>query len=116
MSRTPKDLKEELHSYKFEFDVLQKIPCSAKENKEYKKILKDGGALPEGIYPYILTDGTASDSDFYTIYENGLSKDEMDEYLKYRKLKLLKTIKNCIVFFMVLQILSIVTAVIMLSV
>ena len=33
MSYNPKDLKEELRSYKFEFDVLQKIPCSVKENK-----------------------------------------------------------------------------------
>lgn len=111
MSRIPKDLKEELRSYRFEFDVLQKIPCSAKENKEYRKILKDGGELPRGIYPYIFTDGTVSNFDFYTIYENELSKDEMDEYLKYKKLKLLKTIKNCLIFFAILQILSIIAAV-----
>ncbi|MBO5023683.1 MAG: hypothetical protein J6D11_05185 [Clostridia bacterium] len=114
MSYNPKDLKEELRSYKFEFDVLQKIPCSVKENKEYRKILKDGGQLPEGVYPYIGADGTDT-SDFYTICESNLSKDEMDEYLTYRKLKFLKTIKNCVVFFMVLQIITIIGAILISS-
>ena len=31
------DLREELRLYKFEFDLLQKIPCSKTENKEYQK-------------------------------------------------------------------------------
>ena len=31
------DLRDELREYKFEFDLLQKIPCSKQENKEYKK-------------------------------------------------------------------------------
>jgi len=107
MSHNPKDLKEELRSYKFEFDVLQKIPCSVKENKEYRKILKGGGQLPEGVFPYLDADGTESVTDFYTIYEPDLSKNEIDEYIAFKRLKFLKTIRNCIIFFTVLQIISI---------
>ena len=115
MSHKSKDLKEELRSYQFEFDVLQKIPCSEKENKEFRKILKNGGQIPEGVYPYLEADGTTSNSDFYTIYESNLSEDEMNQYLVYKKLKFLKTIKNCIVFFTVSQILAIIGAMVILS-
>ena len=47
------NLRDELRSHKFEFDLLQKIPCTKQENKEYQKLLKDGGTLPEGVYAYV---------------------------------------------------------------
>lgn len=34
------DLKEKIDSYKFELGLLQKIPCSKEENKQYKELLK----------------------------------------------------------------------------
>ena len=35
MSKQPKDLRELLSMYKFDMDVLQKIPCTKQENKDY---------------------------------------------------------------------------------
>lgn len=108
MGKEKIDLKEKLRSYKFEFDLLQRIPCSEQENKEYQKLLKEGNVLPKGIFPYVYTDGETSTTEFYTIYETDLTDAEITEYLTYKKLSLIKTIKNCIVFFTVLTIISIV--------
>ena len=100
------DLRDELRSYKFEFDLLQKIPCSKQENKKYEQLLKDNGVLPEGVYAYIGDNDAPSKTEFYTIYETDLTESEIAEYLTYKKLSLIKTIKNCVMFFTVLTIAS----------
>ena len=100
------DLREELRSYKFEFDLLQKIPCSKQENKKYAQLLKENGVLPEGVYAYIDDNDEPSKTEFYTIYETDLTKSEIEEYLTYKKLDLIKTIKNCVMFFTILTIVS----------
>ena len=33
------NLRDELRAHKFEFDLLQNIPCTKQENKEYQKFL-----------------------------------------------------------------------------
>ena len=108
MAKEKINLRDELQSYKFEFDLLQKIPCTKQENKEYQKLLKNGGALPEGIFAYVYDNGEKSTTEFYTIYETDLTESEIMEYLTYKKLSLIKTIKNCIVFFTVLTIIGMV--------
>ena len=52
MAKEKKDLREELQNFKYDFDVLQKIPCTEKENKEYKQLVKAGKPLPKDIYPF----------------------------------------------------------------
>ena len=106
MAKEKKNLRDELRAYKFEFDLLQKIPCSKQENKEYQKILKGTGVLPEGVYAYIYDTGEASTTEFYTIYQPDLTDAEIVEYLTYKKLSLIKTIKNCAMFFTVLTIIG----------
>ena len=108
MAKEKINLREELRTHKFEFDLLQKIPCTKQENKEYQQLLKDGGTLPEGIFAYVYDTGETSTSDFYTIYETDLSESEIREYLTYKQLSLIKTIKNCILFFTVLTIIGMV--------
>ena len=108
MAKEKINLREELRTHKFEFDLLQKIPCTKQENKEYQKLLEDGGTLPEGIFAYVYDTGETSTSDFYTIYETDLSESEIREYLTYKQLSLMKTIKNCVLFFTVLTIIGMV--------
>ena len=108
MAKEKIDLRKELRSYKFEFDLLQKIPCSKQENKEYQKLLKDGGVLPKGVFAYVYDSGETSTTEFYTVYETDLTESEVIEYLTYKKLSLIKTIKNCIMFFTVLTIIGMV--------
>ena len=106
MAKEKINLREELRSHKFEFDLLQKIPCTKQENKEYQQLLKNGGTLPEGIFAYVYDTGETSTSEFYTIYETDLSESEIREYFTYKQLDLIRTIKNCVVFFTVLTIIG----------
>ena len=108
MAKEKINLREELRTHKFEFDLLQKIPCTKQENKEYQQLLKDGGTLPEGVFAYFYDTGETSTSDFYTIYETDLSESEIREYLTYKQLSLIKTIKNCVLFFTILTIIGMV--------
>ena len=103
MAKEKINLREELRSYKFEFGLLQKIPCSQQENKEYRKLLEDGGTLPEGVYTY---DDDILTGEFYTVLETDLTESEKNEYLTYKKLNLIKTIKNCVLFFTILTIIA----------
>ena len=107
MAKERKDLKKELRSYRFTFDLVQKIPCTKQENTQYAKLVKEGGTLPEGVFPYEYDSGDVSNTEFYTIYEPDLTQEEKEEYLVYKKLTYLKTIKNCMVFFVVLTVLGI---------
>ncbi len=106
MAKGKIDLRDELRTHKFEFNLLQKVPCSKQENKEYQKLLKDGGTLPEGIYAYVDNIGETSTTEFYTIHETDLTESEIREYLTYKQLSLIRTIKNCVMFFTVLNIIG----------
>lgn len=114
MAREQIDLKVVLRSQRFEHDILQKIPCSAKENRMCEELLKSGGTLPKGVYAYEYDSGT-SVNEFYTIYEADLTENELKEYLAYKQLALLHTIKNCVVFFTVLTVIGIVAGLFLMS-
>lgn len=107
------NLKEELEGYRFEYDLLQSIPCSSQENKEYQQLLKDGGTLPEGVFPYVYDNGDTSKTEFYTVHETDLTESEIKEYLTYKKLGFLRTIKNCVVFFTVLAVIGLILAIVL---
>ena len=111
MAKEKIDLRNELRLYKFDFDLLQKIPCSKKDNKKYEKLLKDGGVLPEGVFAYGYETGDASTTEFYTVYEADLTEAEIVEYLTYKKLSMLRTIQNCILVLTVSSIIYMVVSI-----
>lgn len=111
MAKEKIDLRNELRLYKFDFDLLQKIPCSKKDNKKYEKLLKDGGVLPEGVFAYGYETGDASTTEFYTVYESDLTEAEIVEYLTYKKLSMLRTIQNCILVLTVSSIIYMVVSI-----
>lgn len=106
------NLRDELKRYKNQFGLLQRIPCTKEENKEYHEILKNGGVLPEGIYPYLNylneSDNNTIPFEFYTVLDTDLTESEIEEYLTYKKLDLIKTIKNCVVFFTTLAVIGLI--------
>lgn len=97
MSNDKNDLRKILRSYKIDFGVLCKTPCSKEDSAKYKQILKEGGSLPEGVYAVEYLNGSLPD-EFYTVTPAGLEDAEIKEYLMYKKLSMLKTVKNCLVF------------------
>ena len=94
-----KDLRTELRTMRFEFDLLQRIPCTEDENRAFKRYLDDGVDLPQGVFRYRTADGKNSDSEFYTVYEPDLNEREINEFLTMRKLQILKSIKAAITVF-----------------
>ena len=111
MAKEKINLRNELRLYKFDFDLLQKIPCSKKDNKKYEKLLKDGEVLPEGVFAYGYETGDASTTEFYTVYEADLTEAEIVEYLTYKKLSILRTIQNCILVLTVSSIIYMVVSI-----
>ncbi len=104
------DLREKLKLYQFEFDILQKIPCSYQENEKYRALLKSGQPLPDDVFKET-SDLSDELTNFYTIYQCDLSPEEISEYLTYKKLNLLNTIKKCAVFFTALTIVSLILSI-----
>ena len=84
---------------RFEFDLLQRIPCSEEENRAFKRYIEDGQDLPQGVFRYRNSDGKNSDSEFYTVYEPDLNEREINEFLTMKKLQILKSIKGAITLF-----------------
>lgn len=108
MAKQIVDLRNKLRAYRFEFDLLQDIPCTDQENAEYQSILKQGGTLPQNVHPYVYDTGEVSQTEFCTTYKSDLTESEIREYLTYTQLHFLKTIKNCVLFFTVSAIIGII--------
>lgn len=114
MAKEKLDLKDELRQLRFEMKFLQKIDCTKEENKTYQEMLKNGESLPNGIYQYKdLTTGDFIPS-FYTVWDPELTDAEKQEYIQYQELLHLRTIKNCVVFFTILTIISILATIFLL--
>lgn len=99
------NLRKELEEQRYEWGLLQKIPCSKEDNKRYVQMLKNGEKIPKGVYRYVDGAGVEMNS-FYTIYKSDLSKEEQDELITLTKLSLIRTIKNCAIFFVALTVIS----------
>ena len=110
MANEKVDIAKELNRYRREYDLIQKIPYSYKENKEFQKMKNDGEPLPDGVVEYTVTGEPIGE--FYHLYQANLTEAELTEYLTYKKLKMLRTIKNCIVFFTVMTVISLTLAII----
>lgn len=101
MTKIVLDLKEELVSLKLVNGIIKKKNCSADECKLYKDKVSLGEELSENIIK------DSSDPElFYEICENNLTKEEELEYIRLKQLNHIRIIKNCVVFFTVIAIIS----------
>ena len=106
-----KNIKEQIEEYRLKYDLYDHTLCTKEENKEYNDLLEQGESLPEDVYPIdsywsILKNG--KNSEFLKLIRPELTQEEITEYLMYKKLDILKTIKNCVVFFTVLAVISLI--------
>lgn len=113
MAKEKQDLRKDLEQCRFDMGFLQKIDCSYEENKKYAKMLKAGEQLPDGVYQIKDYNTGEPINSFYTIYDPKLTAEEKNEYIQYRNYLNIKTIKNCMVFFTVLTVISLIGAVVL---
>ena len=104
---TNRRIKRELDRYRLKYDLYEKALCGQKKNQEYKDLLKQGKRLPEDVRT---NDDwrNVNDSEFYRLVRPELTQEEITEYLMYKKLDMLNTIRNCVVFFTVLAVISLI--------
>ena len=107
MAKYITNIKKILKDFYFEELLLQKINCSREDNKKYKKMLKNGEPLPNGVFEYKdgidETDGMGT---FYTIYKPDLTQEEKLEYILFKQMSMIRTIKSCVVFFTIVTVIS----------
>lgn len=114
MAKEKIDLRRELLAYKEQFNLIQKIPCTKEENKLYSQLIRSGKPLPQNVVKYEYPVSMDYD-EFYTVYIPDVSAAEIQEYLTYKQLALLNTIKNCVMFFTILTIISLVGGLLLLA-
>ena len=106
-------LKEDYTKLKLYLGILEEQPCTEEESEQYKKLLQAGQSLPPNVHsvdPY--NDGDIECFTFYTLEETKLSPEDQEKYVQYKQLRTLITIKNCMLFFTILSITSIIGAII----
>ena len=111
-------IKTELMQLRREFGALQAVNCSAEENEEYRKLLHQKKPLPNGVYQRSeklnINDAELyGNVTFVKLCKSDITDEELREYFTYRKLAYLKTIKQCVVFFTVLTVISLVCGLIL---
>jgi hypothetical protein len=95
-----KDLHDELRQMKCELDLVQRVYCSKEEEKRYRRMAKEKQPLPDDV--------RSDESGYFRYVETDLSGEELDKLLLYRQISYLRTTKNCMLFFMVLAVISLV--------
>lgn len=98
------DLKQELKNSLFDLGIMEKQPCTSKENEEFKKMQKDNLSLPEGVHQYA---DIADTNGYYRIKRTDLTEDEIAQLLHFRQVKYLRSISHCMIYFVVLSVMSI---------
>ena len=99
----PIDIREEIRLAKLDLELLQEVPCTKQENREYLRMVNEGMPLPHGVYRYTTEDDVPLD-EFYAVYDPQLTEKEQQEYLSLLQTQELQTIRKCVVFFTVLTI------------
>lgn len=97
-----KDLRGELRQRRFQSDLIQKEYLDEKETKIIKDSLRQGKAMPEGVYEDDIS------GELFRIVVTDLSENEIEQLLALRQLGYLRTIKNSILFFVAAFIISII--------
>ncbi len=109
MAKRSKDLREELRELRYKSDLLQKVDCSAAENKQYAEALKKGEPVPDNLYRYVDGNDQPTDS-FYREEGAELSPEERLEYIRLLELSHINTIRKCVLYFTIVSIASAVLA------
>lgn len=104
--------KETLTQMEHELGMLKRLNFTKQENEIIRQKLNNGLPLSENIYKYANQFDENGSAIFYKLGKMELNETERLEYVLLMQHKLLKTIKNCLLFFTVLTIISIIAGLI----
>ena len=97
------DKREEFNEMRLENGLFKRKKVSNEDYKKYQELIDSGKELPNNIKYDIYMGG------FYEKeLKTNFTEKEIFEYIGYKQIKLLSTIKNCVLFFVVCYILSLI--------
>ena len=108
MERQTKDVKQELFEKQIQYGLYQIESCSEEDNAKYASMAQKGEPLPKNVRRYKNTVTDQYVDQFYYLKDSKLTDSERQEYLRYLELDRLNTIKNCLLFFTVLTVISLI--------
>ena len=86
-------------------ELAQEKRCSPEEEQMYLEMEKKGEELPDDVFQI------NGDADSFVRYtELDIDKEHLREYYTLMQIRKLNTIKNCVVFFTVLTVISMIIA------
>ena len=101
-------IKNELDNLLLENNLAEKVYCTKEEEKLYSENIKNKQPLPSGVYKGAGKDIFLLDDCFYRVHRYKISEEDLKAYFALKQLAVLKTIKNCVLFFAILMIISII--------
>jgi hypothetical protein len=108
MVRQTKDVEQELYEKQIQYGLYQIESCSEEDNAKYAEMAQNGEPLPKNVHQYKDTVTDQYVDQFYYLKDSKLTDSEWQEYLRYLELDRLDTIKNCLLFFTVLTVISLI--------
>jgi len=106
MNISTDDVRQNLFDKQIEYGFFRLVDCSDDENAKYSLMKRNGESLPERVRQYKDPKTDKYVDRFYYLIDSKLSDSERLEYLRYLELERIETIKNCVVFFTVLAVVS----------
>ena len=89
-----------------DFDLFQKVDCTEEENAQFREAIKHHKEIPFDVLQY--EEYGAKIDRFYRVVPLDVNNEEFQKYCSLKQLKFLRTIKNCVVFFTILTVISLV--------
>lgn len=101
--------RKNLHKWLYETNILDEIPCTVEENQQFTLLQEQGQPLPEGVFKYE-EQYNKKYFEYYKIISDDLSEQEITWLIMIKQTKYLESIKYCLIFFVVLGVISIAIA------
>ena len=101
---TKREFYDDFYKKKDELGLIRRESCSPEENQMFLEMVKNNEELPLDVFQYSETDG------FYRYVSLEIDKEDLQEYYTLKQLETLNIIKNCMSFFVILTVLSMIVA------
>lgn len=95
------ELKSELKERQIKLGLIPKIYCDGDETVTFNNLTVNKQPLPKGVW--------RDDTGYFRCGEPDLSEDEIRQLLLLRQIQYLGTIKNCVLYFVVLSVVILIT-------